>query len=382
MTSPVPTHLTPMVPLAWALRAAGHEVLVLCQPDVAATARGAGLNLTVVGDMYDDIGRRRAGAAEKRRAPRAEAEERGKPAAGGGAPPWQMFAARWRERMDQVLAPALAAARAWRPDLIVADPLEFAAPLVAGELGVPFVYHRWGVDAHGDERWRRAREALAPLTVAGMPDPALVLDPCPPGLQAPEVSTGAGIRFVPYNGSGSRPVPRGRYAGAVCVSFGTRALALGGAELLRRTLRALTGPDAPGLVVVAAPAGVRDGLGGAADGVVFLEDVPLTLFLDRCVLVVHHGGAGTALTSTAFGLPQVVLPQAPYLVEHGERLAATGAGALLREGEQEEHHIRTAATTLLDTPEATRAARELAAASAAQPAPSAWVALLEQIATR
>ncbi|GHE70857.1 glycosyl transferase [Streptomyces longispororuber] len=386
MTSPVPTHLTPMVPLAWALRAAGHEVLALCQPDVAATARGAGLNVTVVGGVYDDIGRRRraagAGAAEQRHRPRDESGKRPEPSADEGAPPWAMFAARWRERMDHVLAPALAAARGWRPDLILADPLEFAAPLVAGELGVPFVHHRWGVDAHGDERWSRAREVLAPLTGAGMPDPALILDPCPPGLQSPELSPGAGIRFVPYNGGGSRPSPRGCSEGAVCVSFGTRALALGGAELLRRTLRALSGPGAPGPVVVAAPAGTREGVGGAGDGVVFLEDVPLTLFLERCVLVVHHGGAGTALTSTAFGLPQLVLPQAPYLVEHGERLAATGAGALLREDEQGEHRIRAAATALLSGPGPARAARGLASAAAAQPAPSAWVAPLERLAAR
>ncbi|GAA3035986.1 hypothetical protein GCM10020000_11910 [Streptomyces olivoverticillatus] len=32
--SPVTTHFMPMIPLAWALRAAGHELLVAGQPDV------------------------------------------------------------------------------------------------------------------------------------------------------------------------------------------------------------------------------------------------------------------------------------------------------------------------------------------------------------
>lgn len=381
MTSPVPTHLTPIVPLAWALRAAGHEVLVLCQPEVAPAARRAGLNVAVVGDVYDDIGRRR------REAPPAEDRPRpSRPVSAAAAPPWQLFAARWQERMNHVLAPCAAVARGWRPDLIVADPLEFAAPLVAGELGVPFVHHRWGVDVHGDERWQRARQVLAPpddeRAAAAMPEPAVVLDPCPPGLQAPGLSAGAGVRFVPYNGSGSRPAPHGWHERAVCVSFGTRAVALGGADLLRRTLRALTGPGAPGPLLVAAPTGTRDRLGEVPGGVEVLEEVPLALLLERCALVVHHGGAGTALTSTAFGLPQLVLPQAPYLVEHGERLAATGAGALLREGEQEEGSIRTAVEGLLSGPTATRAARELAAEMAALPTPADWVAPLAEIAGR
>ena len=53
MTTPVPTHFTPMLPLAWALRGAGHEALVLGQPDITAAAHTAGLSIACVGDYYD-----------------------------------------------------------------------------------------------------------------------------------------------------------------------------------------------------------------------------------------------------------------------------------------------------------------------------------------
>ncbi|WP_189188609.1 nucleotide disphospho-sugar-binding domain-containing protein [Streptomyces albiflavescens] len=368
----MPTHLAPIVPLAWALRSAGHEVLVACQPDVVAMARQAGFSVAVIGDAYDDVGRRR------RQAPPTDAAPHKRVA----GPPWPKLARGWRERLDRVLDPCLTVARRWRPDLIVADPLELAAPLVAGELGIGYVHHRWGVDALGDERWRQAERALSDVSGArsdGLPPPSVVLDPCPPGLQAPDLSQGAGIRFVPFNGSGSRPglaPPRGT---RICVCFGTRTVALGGADVVRRTLRALTGPGAPGEVVVA---GIGAELGELPDGVRALDSVPLNLFLSECSLVVHHGGAGTTLTATSFGLPQLVLPQAPYLVEHGQRLADRGAGTMLSDREQCEADISGAVADLLSRPGAASAARELAKEMAAMPSPGSWVAPLEELAGR
>lgn len=373
MTSPVPTHLAPIVPLAWALRSAGHEVLVACQPNVVAMARQAGFSVAVVADAYTDAGRRR------RETPPTDDGTGTK----AGGPPWPMLARHWRERIDRLLDPCMAVARRWRPDLIVADPLELAAPLVAGELGIGYVHHRWGVDALGDERWRQAERALADVSRArlsgGLPAPSAVLDPCPPGLQAPDLSRGAGIRFVPFNGSGSRPGLAARRGTRICVCFGTRTVALGGAEAVRRTLRALTGPGTSDEVVVV---GADAGLGELPGEVRVLGAVPLNLFLSECSLVVHHGGAGTTLTATSFGLPQVVLPQAPYLVEHGQRLADRGAGTILSDGGQREEDIRSAVADLLSRPGPARAARELAEEMAAMPTPSSWVAPLEELAGR
>ncbi len=48
-----PAHYQPMVPLAWALRAAGHEVRMTSQPELLATMRGSGLPCTAIGRDLD-----------------------------------------------------------------------------------------------------------------------------------------------------------------------------------------------------------------------------------------------------------------------------------------------------------------------------------------
>ncbi|MDT0444588.1 hypothetical protein [Streptomyces johnsoniae] len=54
-TFPSTSHLYPVIPLAWALQSAGHEVCVVGHPgmgsdDMAATVTGAGLIAVPVGD--------------------------------------------------------------------------------------------------------------------------------------------------------------------------------------------------------------------------------------------------------------------------------------------------------------------------------------------
>ncbi|WP_432840344.1 nucleotide disphospho-sugar-binding domain-containing protein [Dactylosporangium sp. CA-092794] len=373
MVSPQPTHLTPMVPLAWALRAAGHEVLVAGQPDIGDAARGAGFPVALLGAAYDDVGRRRRAASTP--APQGQAL-------------WDSFAERWRDRMRQVVPHYLGIAGRWRPDLILADPLEFAAGIVGAGLAIPVVHHRWGVDALSDTRWRHARTALEPVCAefglgAGPRPPDLVVDPCPPRLQQPGISAGAPVRFVPYNGPGEYPAwlrREGRPPRRVCVCLGTRTVALDGAAVLANVVRAVAGVRGVDEVVVATGPDRRRELTGLPANVRVAESVPLNLMMHRVAAVVHHGGAGTALTATAFGRPQLVLPQAPYLVEHGERISAVGAGVLLREAEQTAQAIESAVAALLSEPEWRGNAEDLAAEMAASPPPAALVPSLTALA--
>ncbi len=48
-----PTHYRVTAPLAWAFRAAGHEVLVACGSVMSDTVSKTGMNHTVIGDGYD-----------------------------------------------------------------------------------------------------------------------------------------------------------------------------------------------------------------------------------------------------------------------------------------------------------------------------------------
>src|SRR5688572_28667204 len=57
-----PAHYLPMVPLAWALRAAGHEVRMASQPELLPVMRESGLPSTVVGHDVDIAAAYREGA--------------------------------------------------------------------------------------------------------------------------------------------------------------------------------------------------------------------------------------------------------------------------------------------------------------------------------
>jgi len=57
-----PSHYQPLVPLAWALRAAGHEVRMTSQPSLMSTMLASGLPATAVGTDIDLASIHRAAA--------------------------------------------------------------------------------------------------------------------------------------------------------------------------------------------------------------------------------------------------------------------------------------------------------------------------------
>ncbi|KMS77324.1 hypothetical protein ACM01_01465 [Streptomyces viridochromogenes] len=305
ITALAPSHLLCMVPLAWAARAAGHDVLVAGRVEVCAVARQAGLHTADVAVLPVESLRPRGA--------------RPFPAHGWRHP--------WELRVDQVLDGCLAAALSFRPDLVVCDPIEFAGLVVAGLLGVPAVVQRWGGPGTGGAGvLERAREVLGDfcadlgLGAPGLPDPVLTLDPCPPSLRFEEAEPGRPMRFVPYNGS--HPVPdwarRAPRRPRVCVTLGLHGSTVAAqdgdpaqAEELTARLEAAVGalarrPDVD--VVLTAPAALHRRLTGLPGWFRVVERAPLDAVLPGCSLVVHHGGTGTAMTAAVHGVPQLVLP--------------------------------------------------------------------------
>ncbi len=133
----------------------------------------------------------------------------------------------WFGHQRTMLPQYLDFARAFRPHLLVCDLLEYSAPVIGALLGVPVVRHRWSVDFLTGFVRPQARTALhdtcRELGLDALPDPTLVLDPCPPTLQLPDAEPGTPIRAVPFNGNGQLPEwrrqewgPSGRYAGWPC----------------------------------------------------------------------------------------------------------------------------------------------------------------------
>ncbi|WP_432186995.1 nucleotide disphospho-sugar-binding domain-containing protein [Streptomyces sp. Tue6028] len=368
----VPSHLMSMVPVAWALRTAGHEVLVAGGAPVVERAAAAGLSGAVVSEPPGRPVLRSAAPS-------------GLPGAG---PDWALLQERWRQRVDGVLDEHLDVARRWRPDLVLVDPIEFSGLIVAAALRVPAVLHRWGPDRISSQSVPRAVEALGEVAArrgvdSGPALPSLVLDPCPPSLQCPEASAAQPVRFVPFNGAGSPPrwAPRPDAGRRLCVSFGGETPMLTRPEVWDALIRELAAVRDMESVVTAVP---HDAAGLPAS-VHAPGPVPLDLFLGDCDALLHHGGAGTALTGLAFGVPQLVLAQSnPSWAAVGERVAARGAGVVLdldaALSADSSAGLRATVESVLSTPGYRSAAESLADEIGRLPAPSDVVPLLTELA--
>ncbi|MFI7082205.1 nucleotide disphospho-sugar-binding domain-containing protein [Streptomyces anulatus] len=388
MTTPDPSHLPPLAPVAWALRAAGHEALVAGQPDSAESARTTGLSMVVFGEPFDT-----EQLVLNSLAPGKRPLESRPGSAPGTAPPVKGgFGGVWIERARAMAGEYLAFARDYRPDLVLCDPLDYSGLVIGGVLGIPVVHHRWGVDPVGTPRIPAAREELADfcrtLGLESLPDPAVVLDPCPAALQLPGIRTGTPVRYVPFNGSGAMPdwvraewgAPR-TTTRRVVVSLGRRTLAYHGVPFVRALLHALAGvPDVELIATVGAEH--RAAVGPVPAQVRMLDPFPLHAVLGSCDAIVTHGGSATTMTATLHGVPQLALPQMADCFAHGERLAACGAGiSLATVAEQDDPAVlRASLSQLLDDPSYAAGASRLRADMERMPSPAEVVPELERLA--
>ncbi|HET9143127.1 nucleotide disphospho-sugar-binding domain-containing protein [Actinophytocola sp.] len=323
------SHFYSLVPLAWGLRAAGHEVLVASHPSMTGVITGAGLAAVPLGADVDfasvfsgrigKVGRFEANGDDGSLEPRISPD--------GGV-----------VRMaDALLDDLVAFGRSYRPDLVVWEPFNLAAPIAAAALGVPGVLALWGPDYTVSLRLdteavvgplaNRFGLAASEVSLTG----TMMLDPVPPPMQVPLAGPSRPIRYVPYNGTAVLPAwlhePPARPR--VCVTGGTVA----GPGLSERTeltevIRGVAELDVE--VVVAVMPAHRETLGPLPDNVRVPDSpIALRLVLPTCAAFVQHGGAGTIMTALVYGVPQLILPQITDEHFNAERLAATGAGTWL-----------------------------------------------------
>lgn len=411
--TPVAATTTPlfhMVPLAWAFRAAGHDVRVAAQPELSRAIVEVGLPAVEVGHGYEimDGVLRSRGGQRVIEAPADQWTDSG--LAGTAEEPPADYDDKHADLRDAAMAPLVEAAgrmapgllrftEYWRPDLLVTDSMVFAAPLVSALRGVPLVRQTWGPDvmrmvsqplqgraADGDVR------AEWPTGLPGLYDhygvevrndyPVRTVDPWPTSLQFPDLSGRLPIRFVPYNGAAVAPDwvldrpgrPR------VCVTWGTSTSALAGDEafVLPRVVEGLAGLDVE--VVLAVGPDDRRKLGTLPGGVRVAENVPLHLFMDTCDAIVHQGGTSTLLTAARHGLPQVMMPQTADNPFNAANFAGSGAGVTLDAAGADAGEIGAAVTRVLTEPAWRVAAEKLREEMAEMPPPSAVVRSLEELA--
>jgi UDP:flavonoid glycosyltransferase YjiC (YdhE family) len=398
--SDYPTHYFPLVPLGWALQAAGHELLVCAGPAQAPALERAGLTPVPCGPDVDPVTDARwlaySLARQGLRAGQLPAlnPETGEELTDLDDFDHSGFAARRQKELALIgearTRAVLDLASEYRPDLVLHDLVAAEAVVAAHLSGVPSVCHLWGLT--GTAETTPGLDSLAadvPAPVRKLIDmdpdePAirLVLDPTPPPIVPPTGAQRMSVRYVPYNGPGALTEPP-RFAASrprVAVVWGSAIRKINGPKsfVVPELVEALVSRDVD--VVLAVGAEEVALLGPLPPNVQVLSQYPLRLLLPHCTAVVHHGGAGSALTAAAAGLPQLVVAFGPMELRSAERIADAGVGVALPGAYVSVDAIREAVGELLDRPELAAAAAEMGRANAELPSPADVVPLLEQLA--
>lgn len=378
-TAPLPGHLYPLVPLAQSLRAAGHDVVVAAPENFGDAVVECGLPAASSAprvEFEDFMMHDRAG--RPLRLIRDSAQRR---KASGRA---------WGRLAALTLPGTMRLVEAWRPDVLVCDPMDYAGPLAARHHGLAWVepgLNFGGFDGESGPR-RPAEEELAPelaeLGIEGLPAPAGVFDVCPPSLRDGRPARGPSMRYVPFNGRDVRPswLSQPHERPRVCLTLGSMLPQHGRLDFPGRMAaltKALTG-ELGAEVAVAVDETVAASWGELPPGVVAAGRFPLHRALSVCDVLVSHGGPGSVFSALTRGLPQLCLPQTSDQFENAELVDTRGLGLrLVGEAASDDAVVGAVARLLRDDGFRTAAGR-VAREIAGMPAPAALVPVLEELA--
>ncbi|MEN3303531.1 glycosyltransferase [Pseudonocardia sp.] len=354
-TAPGAGHLFPLVPLAWALRSAGHDLLLATAGGGVELGPAAGLPTVdaAPGMDMDDVVRGLG----------ARPGFTGKAVPDARAHAVALFTEVGRRLLDGVRH----AADLWQPDVVLHEGMEGAGPVVAAERGLPRV-------EHGISPADRAG-AMGALIQQGLTDaahvPAVATIGIAPPSMAPAPDPGWTIRTVPYNGGAVVPpsVLTAPERPRVLVTMGTVAPRMGGTGAIRALVEALAAEPVEVLVALGLDPAE---LGPLPASVEAHRWVPLTAALPRCSAIVHHCGAGTTLSALAAGVPQVAVPQGADQFLNADALVRRGCAV---RGSTEPDELRVAVRRALSG-ELAATAEDLRREIGALPTPAAVAAEL------
>ncbi|QMU77747.1 DUF1205 domain-containing protein [Streptacidiphilus sp. PB12-B1b] len=321
--APAVGHLFPMVPLAWALRGAGHDVLFASYNGAEPITR-AGLPLVNIAPELDAPHELLAVAGARR----PELLQRVTDSATADR---DAFVRLYAHVNDLVADSLVEHGREWQAELVVFEPLATAGVVAAAALGVPAVQHNLGFGRNSALRATMLEELSAAFARHGAAAPAAadvpVLDIAPPSTVT--ATDGRLLRPVSFSGGGTLPPwlrqrpdrPR------VAVTLGTFLPHLLDADHFRPVVEAMSKVDAEFVLAQGntdlaqlgeLPPNVR-AVGGS-------DWLPWNALLRTCAASVHHGGSGSSLASMEAGLPQLVLPSVSESGTNADAVAGRGVG--------------------------------------------------------
>jgi glycosyltransferase (activator-dependent family) len=400
-----------MVPLAWALRNAGHEVRVASQPELSDVITTAGLTAVPVGrdhGLYRVLGIQ----PEKLAAARV-----------GFPKPYDVvdvprkriwtylnkgyeFAVTWWHKMENVpmITPLVKFARQWQPDLVLWEPTTFAGPIAAKATGAAHARISWGLDVFGMAR-HHFLEVMNRQPPAKRDDPManwlggqaerfgseisedmitgqFTIEQIPPSLRmaAPGVHY-VNMRYVPYGGPAAVPdwlrePPR---RPRVLLTLGLSAVERfdGYTVDLKEILGSLAELDIEVVATIADR--VRDRLGTLPDNVRAVSFVPLHALVPTCSAVINHAGFGTLCTTALNAVPQLTLPVHFDEPRLASALAGQGAGLMIHSNEATGDLVRDHLVRLLAEPAFREGADRLRDEMLGMPSPNDFVGELEEL---
>jgi UDP:flavonoid glycosyltransferase YjiC (YdhE family) len=377
-------HLGPLVPVARACVAAGHQVVVAAPASFAATVAAAGLEHRPFPDAPADLMAQTFGRLASLTFEEAN----------------RVVAADVFGRLDaQAAWPGVAAIiDTWRPDVVLREPAELGSLVAAEAAGVPHAMVAIGVSAMTD--WLLPL-LTAPLTeldaLAGLAggtaaaamraEPTLTCVPTVLDRAGGVETTGSGPvhRFrdpALAARQGGLPEPWGDPSHPlVYVTFGSVAGGLEGfADLYPAVLGALG--DQPVRVLLTTGRGVDPADLPPVPANTRVESWwPQADVMPHAAVVVGHGGFGTTMGALAAGVPQVVVPL--FSIDqrlNAEHVAAAGAGVLLDGGPAAVAALADAVARVLAATSYRDAARAVAAEMAGLPPVDDAVTVVERLA--
>ncbi len=359
-TTPLDGHFRPLLPLARALRGAGHELAFATESSWHPHVVAEGFDALHAGRSHQEVIAQHF--EQFRAAIQALPEGERRP---------HLFRRIFAEgHATSKLPELLEVARTWQPQAIVYESGDLAAPAVAAGLDLRSANHSFGVMVPLAAA-RHAAEHMAPLwrSVGAEPDEhagafrGLYVDLSPPSF-AWEEPLGDSIRLghVPEAQEDAPAWLDELEQPLVYVTLGT---VFNKPDVLRQLLDGLDG-SVSALVTTGRNVD-PESLGSRPPNVRVERFVPQEQVLPRCAAVVSHGGSGSVRGALALGLPLVLVPQGADQFDNAARCAAVGAGVVVKPEELTAEAVRLALRRVLEEPSFADGARRVQAEIQAMP---------------
>ncbi|MGQ0842352.1 nucleotide disphospho-sugar-binding domain-containing protein, partial [Actinokineospora sp.] len=326
-----------LVPLMWALRTAGHEVVVASQPSFADVITQAGLTAVPVGRSRDHwrIARTIPGLVEQTRA--------GLPAPYDildvPEPTWaqaragqDLLVETAQEQNFPAIAGLVEFARHWRPALVIWDPLSMAGPIAAKACGAAHARMLFGIDVFGSVRQLflrlKAEQPLArqadPLAdwlgsyarkyggeyTEDMATGHATIDQFPLSLQdeAPDLHY-LRMQYIAYGGPATIPAwlqkPPTKPRVALTMGLTATEVYNGYTINTQDVLTALADLDIELVATIAESE--QQKLTHIPDNTRVVTYAPWHALAPTCAAVIHHAGAATLATTARHPIPHLAL---------------------------------------------------------------------------